>query len=92
MNEFVNPDEPPIDTLIIGPETEGRQIAAVRKVRSGRDHGRVEAALERLRGAARTEENLIPLLVDCARAYATEGEIVDTLREVFGEYTEAPRF
>jgi methylmalonyl-CoA mutase, N-terminal domain len=34
----------------------------------------------------------MPLLVECARAYATEGEIVDALREVFGDYTEAPRF
>ena len=37
-------------------------------------------------------ENLIPLLVDCARAYATEGEIVDALCAVFGSYTEDPRF
>ena len=37
-------------------------------------------------------ENLIPLLVDCARAYCTEGEIVGALRDVFGEYTETPRF
>jgi methylmalonyl-CoA mutase N-terminal domain/subunit len=52
----------------------------------------VEAALDRLSAAARTDENLIPLLVDCARAYATEGEIVGALRAVFGEYTEQPQF
>ena len=34
----------------------------------------------------------MPLLVDCARAYCTEGEIIDSLREVFGEYTELPQF
>jgi methylmalonyl-CoA mutase, N-terminal domain len=92
VNEFVNPDEAPIDTLIIGPETEEGQAAAVRKVRSERDQDSVERSLQRLKEAAGTEENLIPLLVDCARAYATEGEIVGALRDVFGDYTEAPRF
>jgi methylmalonyl-CoA mutase N-terminal domain/subunit len=43
-------------------------------------------------GARSEDENLIPLLVDCARAYATEGEIVGALQEVFGTYTEDPRF
>jgi methylmalonyl-CoA mutase N-terminal domain/subunit len=52
----------------------------------------VDDALGRLTSAAQTDENLMPLLVDCARAYATEGEIVDALRGVFGEYTESPQF
>jgi methylmalonyl-CoA mutase, N-terminal domain len=92
VNEFVNPDDRPIDTLIIGAETEGRQTAAVQRVRSERDQSRVGRSLEALKAAAATDENLMPLLVECARAYATEGEIVDALREVFGDYTEAPRF
>jgi methylmalonyl-CoA mutase, N-terminal domain len=92
VNEFVDPDDHPIDTLIIGPETEGRQVESVRRMRRAREQERVEAALGSLRSAAATEENLIPLLVDCARAYCTEGEIVGALREVFGEYTEDPRF
>jgi methylmalonyl-CoA mutase, N-terminal domain len=92
VNEFVNPDEPPIDTLVIGPETEKRQLQRVRALRERRDGSKVEAALGRLVAAAGTDENLIPLLIDCARAYCTEGEIVGALRGVFGEYTEAPRF
>jgi methylmalonyl-CoA mutase N-terminal domain/subunit len=92
LNEFVNPDDQPIDTLLIDPETEERQIAVLRRLRGDRDQSIVEESLERLKAAASTDENLIPLLVDCARAYATEGEIVDALRGVFGEYTEAPRF
>ena len=60
--------------------------------RSGRDAEAVEKALGRLRAAASTDENLVPPLVDCARAYCTEGEIVSALREVFGEYSETPRF
>ena len=61
-------------------------------MRSDRDGPEAEAALARLGAAARTDENLIEPLVDCARAYCTEGEIVGTLREVFGGYTETPRF
>jgi len=92
VNEFVDPDEGPIDILIIPPETEGRQIETVRRLRAGRDQGKAGQALASLKSAAGGEENLIPLLVDCARAYCTEGEIIGALKEVFGEYTETPRF
>jgi methylmalonyl-CoA mutase N-terminal domain/subunit len=92
VNEFVNPDWPSVEVLVIPPETEGRQKRAVQEVRAGRDASKAEAALEALENAARTDENLIPLLVDCARASCTEGEIVGALRTVFGEYTETPRF
>jgi methylmalonyl-CoA mutase N-terminal domain/subunit len=92
VNEFVDPDEGPIDILVIPPETEELQIEQVRRTRAGRDAGKVETTLGALKAAAGTEENLIPPLVDCARAYCTEGEIVNALRDVFGEYTETPRF
>jgi methylmalonyl-CoA mutase N-terminal domain/subunit len=92
VNEFVDPDEEPIDILVIPPETEIRQVASVRAMRADRDQERADAALDALRSAAAGTDNLIPPLVDCARAYCTEGEIVGALREVFGEYTETPRF
>jgi methylmalonyl-CoA mutase, N-terminal domain len=93
MNEFVDPDEPPIETLIISPETETSQVDAVKRMRAGRDDEAASRALAALSSAAATEgENLMPPLVDCARAYCTEGEIVGALRDVFGEYTETPRF
>ncbi|HEX9375628.1 MAG TPA: methylmalonyl-CoA mutase family protein [Actinomycetota bacterium] len=93
VNEFVNPNEGPIDTLIIGPETEVEQVARIAETRRGRDDEAAGKALEALKAAAATEdENLVPPLVDCARAYCTEGEIVGALREVFGSYTETPRF
>jgi methylmalonyl-CoA mutase, N-terminal domain len=93
VNEFVDPDEPPIETLIIPPETETSQVEAVKRMRAGRDDEAASRALAALSSAAATEgENLMPPLVDCARAYCTEGEIVGALRDVFGEYTETPRF
>ena len=93
VNEFVDPDEPPIETLIIPPETETSQVDAVKRMRAGRHDEAASRALAALSSAAATEgENLMPPLVDCARAYCTEGEIVGALRDVFGEYTETPRF
>jgi len=49
-----------------------------------------EATLEALRAASATEANLMPLLLDAVRAYATLGEICDTLRDAWGEYEETP--
>jgi methylmalonyl-CoA mutase, N-terminal domain len=93
VNEFVDPDDKPIDVLKIGPEIERGQVESVRKMREGRDNSQAETTLKRLKAAAKDDqENLIPPLIDCARAYCTEGEIVNALREVFGEYTETPRF
>jgi methylmalonyl-CoA mutase, N-terminal domain len=93
VNEFVDPNDRPIDVLKIGPEIERNQIDAVRRMRAGRDQAKVESALKSLGDAAADEsENLIPPMIDCARAYCTEGEITDALRSVFGEYTETPRF
>ncbi len=93
VNEFVSADEDELDVLVIPPETEARQVDRLRGVRARRDGAAVASALAALRnGAASEDENLIPLLVDCARAYCTEGEIVGALQEVFGTYTEDPRF
>jgi methylmalonyl-CoA mutase, N-terminal domain len=93
VNEFVDEGEEPIDTLVIGPETEINQVDGVRKMRDDRDDEKAQQTLAALRSAAASEdENLMLPLIDCARAYCTEGEIVDALRRVFGEYTETPRF
>jgi methylmalonyl-CoA mutase N-terminal domain/subunit len=92
VNEFVNENEQDIDTLVIAPEVEERQVAAVRDMRSRRDDDAANQALSRLTRAAGGTENLMPALVDCARAYCTEGEIVSALQGVFGGYQETPRF
>ena len=84
-------DETPI--LKIDPALERRQIERLQSVRGRRDGAAVEAALADLRrAAARADENLMPALIDCARAYASEGEIVEALQEVFGSYAETPVF
>jgi methylmalonyl-CoA mutase, N-terminal domain len=84
------PDE--LSILRIPPELERKQIGRVQAVRASRDGEAVEAALAELREAAAADRNLMEPLLDCARAHATEGEIVESLQRVFGTYTETPVF
>jgi methylmalonyl-CoA mutase N-terminal domain/subunit len=77
-----------IPLLRIDSEVERRQIEAVREVRAGRDNEKAARQLERLRSAAEGTDNLMPAIIECARCYCTEGEIIDTLKGVFGEYKE----
>jgi methylmalonyl-CoA mutase, N-terminal domain len=72
----------------IDPEGERRQIEGVQRVRAERDAAAWSAALERLEGAARGEENLLPAIIDAVKAYATVGEISDRLRVAWGEHRE----
>ncbi|MGH2636505.1 MAG: acyl-CoA mutase large subunit family protein [Actinomycetota bacterium] len=92
VTDFVEEGELPLEVLEIPPELEGAQIERVQQTRRRRDPDPVRAALDRLAELADTDANLVEPLVDCARALATEGEIVQRLRGVFGEYTETPRF
>jgi methylmalonyl-CoA mutase, N-terminal domain len=72
----------------IDPDGERRQVEAVRALRARRDSAAWEGALARLESAARGDENLLPLLIDAVRAYATVGEISDRLRVAWGEHRE----
>ncbi|MGZ5353492.1 MAG: acyl-CoA mutase large subunit family protein [Actinomycetota bacterium] len=92
VTKHVEEGEAALDVLRIEPDVERTQIARVRSVRERRDAGAAEGALRRLVELAGTDANLLEPLVDCARALCTEGEIVDALRGVFGDYTETPRF
>jgi methylmalonyl-CoA mutase N-terminal domain/subunit len=92
VTAFVERDEPPIDMLVIHPDVEAAQVRRIRETRALRDADTAERALAALEGSARTAENLVLPLVECARASCTQGEIVETLRGVFGTYTETPRF
>jgi len=72
---------------------EGQQIERVQALRGRRDSAAVEAALARLKqAAARDRDNLMPPLVDAAKAYVTLGEMCDALRETWGTWTETPVF
>jgi methylmalonyl-CoA mutase N-terminal domain/subunit len=93
VNAYTDGNDGEINTLRIDPALEHRQVERLQAVREGRDRPAVDAALTALRDAAPDPDaNLMPLLVDAARAYASEGEIVETLQGVFGTYTETPVF
>jgi methylmalonyl-CoA mutase N-terminal domain/subunit len=77
---------PPIQR--IDPDGERRQIDRVRRVRAERDPAAWRTALDRLESAARADDNLLPLIIDAVKAYATVGEISDRLRSAFGVHRE----
>ena len=80
------------DILKMDEKGERRQINRLKKLRKERIKSKVEKSLDRLRKAAEGDENLMPYILDAAKAYATLGEICDVMREVFGEYEEPPTF
>ena len=92
VNQYQQRDDRDLSILRIPPELERKQIGRVQAVRAGRDADAVEGALGELREAAAADRNLMEPLLDCARAHATEGEIVQSLQRVFGTYTETPVF
>jgi methylmalonyl-CoA mutase N-terminal domain/subunit len=92
VNAYHQADELPIEILRIDPALERKQIGRLQAVRARRDSDAVESTLRTLRGAAMTGTNLMPPLIECARAQATEGEIVRALQDVWGAYTETPVF
>jgi (2R)-ethylmalonyl-CoA mutase len=70
----------------VDPETEAAAIAAIKEWRASRDQNAVAEALTRLQDAAKTDENLMQVSIDCAKAGVTTGEWAGALREVFGEF------
>jgi methylmalonyl-CoA mutase N-terminal domain/subunit len=90
VNDFVTDRETPIETLYIDESTADTQLEALDNLRAKRDNGGVQRALDRLRAAARSTENVMPPILDAVRAYATVGEMCDALRDVWGEYVEVP--
>jgi len=92
VNEFVNEGKVEIDLLKIDPEVERAQVRALQAMKQGRDNIRVQTTLADLKEAAQESGNLIPKIIDAVRAYATEGEMIAVLKEVFGEYQEQAVF
>lgn len=88
VNEFVTAEDAGGEILRVDESAARRQIERLQRVRSTRDARKVSETLAALRSAARTSENLIPYILRCVEAYASVGEISDTLRSVWGEYTE----
>jgi methylmalonyl-CoA mutase, N-terminal domain len=87
VNANVSDSEVPVEVLRLDPDAERRQIERVQRVRAERDAAAVETALAQLADAAADPSmNTMPALLTCVEAYATLGEICDTLRNAFGTY------
>jgi methylmalonyl-CoA mutase N-terminal domain/subunit len=92
VNRYQQEDDGQLELLRIDPALETKQIERIQSLRSRRDSRAAEAALTRLRQGAEGDENLMPLIIDAARAYVTMGEMCDVLREVWGTWRETPVF
>jgi methylmalonyl-CoA mutase N-terminal domain/subunit len=90
INDYVLDEPLRIELLKMDPEGEKRQLNRLKELREKRDNKKVEEVLSTLRAKAEGEENLMPFILDCVRAYCTLGEITDVFRVVFGEYKEEP--
>lgn len=88
VNRFVVDEEQPIDTLAIESGVAGKQLDSLRRVKANRDGTAVRRSLAELRRAAATDENLMPFLLSCVKAYATLGEVCEEMKQVFGTYEE----
>ncbi len=92
VNKFVTGEELEPKLLAIGREVEERQVKRLKKLKQERDNQKVEKMLEEVRQVARGDENVMPVLIESVKAYATVGEISNAFRDVFGEFREASMF
>jgi methylmalonyl-CoA mutase N-terminal domain/subunit len=86
VNAFVEQDEKPIETLVIDDTVEKEQVAKLKQLKAKRDNAAVKRSLDTLRKVAGTHENMMPAMIEAARARCTVGEIMNALADVFGRY------
>lgn len=92
VHRYVQKEEHPIETLYIDDMVEKRQISELTKLKKKRSFAKVQKALSQLKSGAQQGENLMPLVMESVEAYATVGEICDSLKEVYGDYKEVSVF
>jgi methylmalonyl-CoA mutase, N-terminal domain len=92
VNRYQLTDDPELELHRPDPAIERKQAERLTGTRAGRDSAAVERLMTELKEAAATDRNLMPCLLEAARARATEGEMIAALQQVFGSYTEQPVF
>jgi len=92
VNSFTESDDSLTALHRVDPALEQKQVDRVRAAKAGRNSEALETALAEVKAAAQSGLNLMPLLIDAARLHASEGEIVQALQEVWGDYREQPVF
>lgn len=90
VNKFQSETVPPKDLLKLDPKIKEMQLAKLEEVKNSRNNETVTAILKELHEAAKDEDkNLVPIILQAVKEYATLGEICNQLRDVFGEYRES---
>jgi methylmalonyl-CoA mutase N-terminal domain/subunit len=92
VNAFQEADEKPIETLVVDHAVEREQVESLGRLKAGRDGGEVRRHLDEVRRAAADGRNLMPVLLDAARARCTVGEVMNALVDVFGRYDGAAKW
>ncbi len=88
VNKFATEEKPELELLEIDESVEKKQVERLRKLKHERDNEKVSRVLDEVRQVAKSDENIMPVLIEGVKVYATVGEISDALRDVFGEYRE----
>jgi methylmalonyl-CoA mutase N-terminal domain/subunit len=92
VNAFQEAEEKPLDTLVIDDAAEKEQTAKLKERKAARDADEVRRLLGEVRRVAATKENLMPVLIEAARARCTVGELMNAMADVFGRYDGAARW
>jgi len=92
VNAFQEAEEKPIDTLVIDPTVESDQVESLRRIRSQRNHSDVRRCLDAVKRHSEDQTNLMPALIEAARARCTVGELMNAMAEVFGRYDASGRW
>ncbi|MED5451398.1 MAG: methylmalonyl-CoA mutase family protein, partial [Candidatus Neomarinimicrobiota bacterium] len=87
VNQFIDNNEENLINIESQKDNNKKRVDLITQFKEGRDHKKVSNALSKLEEKAKSDENLIPYIVSCAKNKCTLGEISDTLRKVFGEYS-----
>jgi methylmalonyl-CoA mutase N-terminal domain/subunit len=89
VNKFQSKEAAPAETLKINPEDTQRQLARLAAFKARRDSNAAKAACDKVKDCAKTDANLVPVILAALRAGASLGEVCDAMRSVFGEYRES---
>ena len=92
VNKYVSEEETPIELLKIDEEIETEQLKRLEEIKRRRDNRKVAQTLDDLRAACKGDKNVMPYVIEAVREYATEQEVCDVYREVFGEYQDPGYF
>ena len=92
VTKYTNTVDQPLEILRVSPEVEKAQVAALKDRKGKRDGVAITNALDEIRSALETEQNLVPLLLEASRREATLGEMIDVMKAKWGGWTEPARF